>query len=236
MLQKKNTNTLSPDDPTAGSETETEDKAPKIDKGKGKAVDDRPPSPMIISPAPMSPTLPPKADISSAAGQAPVMLAGLPFPPSAVSQLLLRAQAELPLRPVRFPLLGEYQDSFTGDEFVGWLNENVLSFGGNLDRAEEAAKQLTERDNLLRRLGEFGNQFEHSDEAFYQFRPKVSYDYSDLKSPYSLAFTGVRARKRTRPQSTITNKEHEDFTTRESEETDGHLHQLRNQGSQCWSN
>jgi hypothetical protein len=129
---------------------------------------------MIASPPPMSPALPPKAEISPVAGLVPIMLAGLPFPPSAVSQLLLRAQAELPLRPVRFPLLGEYQDSFTGDEFVGWLNENVSGFGGNLDRAEDAARELTERDNLLRRLGELGNQFEHSDEAFYQFRPKVS--------------------------------------------------------------
>lgn len=135
----------------------------------------------------MSPTLPPKAEIPPPTGLAPIMLAGLPFPPSAVSQLLLRAQAELPLKPVRFPLIGEYQDSFTGDEFVGWLNENVPSFGGNLDRAEDAARELTERDNLLRRLGELGNQFEHSDEAFYQFRPKVGgYISLGLYSPILL--------------------------------------------------
>lgn len=76
---------------------------------------------------------------------------------------------------MRFPLLGEYPDCFTGEEFVAWLNENVQGFGGSLDRAEDAAKELTERDNLLRRIGEFGNQFEHSDEAFYQFRPKVRF-------------------------------------------------------------
>jgi hypothetical protein len=104
---------------------------------------------------------------------APIILAGLSFPPSAVSQLLLRAQTELPLKPVRFPVIGEYQESFTGEEFVGWLNESVPGFGGNLDRAEDAATELTEREGLLRRLGELGNHFEHSDEAFYQFRPKV---------------------------------------------------------------
>lgn len=117
--------------------------------------------------------LPPKAEIASPTGLAPIMLAALPFPPSAVSQLLLRAQAELPLKPVRVPLLGEYQDTFTGEEFVAWLKDNISGFGGNLDRAEDAARQLTERDNLLRRIGELGNQFEHSDDAFYQFRPKV---------------------------------------------------------------
>ena len=176
VLQKKSASALATtEDPTAGSETETEteDRVPKVDKGKGKAVEDRPPSPVATSPPPMSPMLPPKADISPAIGPPPIMLAGVPFPPVAVSQLLLRAQAELPLRPVRFPLLGEYQGTFTGEEFVGWLNENVSDFGGSLDRAEDAAKQLTEQENLLRRLGELGNEFEHSDEAFYQFRPKV---------------------------------------------------------------
>jgi hypothetical protein len=100
-------------------------------------------------------------------------LAGLFLPPAAISGLLARAAAELPLRSVRFPLLGEYQDAFTGDEFVTWLKENVPGLGGSLDRAEDAARNLTENEGLLRRLGEFGNLFESSDDAFYQFRPKV---------------------------------------------------------------
>jgi hypothetical protein len=103
----------------------------------------------------------------------PILLAGLSFPPAAISGLLARAATELPLRPVRFPLIGEYQDAFTGDEFITWLKENVHDLGGSLDRAEDAARNLTETEGLLRRLGEFGNQFEGSDDAFYQFRPKV---------------------------------------------------------------
>lgn len=103
----------------------------------------------------------------------PMLLAGLSLPRQAISSLLTRAAAELPLRPVRFPLLGEYPDCFTGEEFVVWLNENVQGFGGSLDRAEDAAKDLTEREGLLRRVGEFGNMFESSDDAFYQFRPKA---------------------------------------------------------------
>jgi hypothetical protein len=45
--------------------------------------------------------------------------------------------------------------------------------GGSLDKAEEMARDLTEREGLLRRLGELGNSFEDSEEAFYQFRPKA---------------------------------------------------------------
>lgn len=159
-----------------GDKSPTPTSTPKIDKGKGKAVDEHEPV-MIASPPPMSPLLPPPQLAIEPERQpqppAPILLAGLSMQPSAISALLLRAKAELPLRAVRFPLLGEYQDCFHGEEFVAWLNLNVQGFGGNLDKAEEAARELTERDNLLRRIGEIGNRFEHSDEAFYQFRPKV---------------------------------------------------------------
>lgn len=146
----------------------------KVDKGKGKAVEG---SPVLSSPPPMSPPLPPsKLPLSTHPPPAQphvILLAGLAFPPAALSQLLTRAAHELKLRPVRVPLLGEYQDCFNGEEFVAWLNDNVPGFGGSLDRSEDAARELTEREGLLRRIGELGNQFEHSDDAFYQFRQKV---------------------------------------------------------------
>jgi len=139
----------------------------QVDKGKGK-------EPMMADiPQVLSPPISPLDDNMSSVPPKPILLAGLSFSPSAVSQLLTRAAAELPLRPVKFPLLGEYQDAFTGEEFVIWLKDNVEGFGGNLDHAEEAARELTEGQNVLRRLGELGNQFEVSDDAFYQFRPRV---------------------------------------------------------------
>lgn len=161
-------------DATNETTEEKEEELPKADKGKGKAVERD--SPVFeSSPPSMSPPLPPsKAELPEAPPTlAPVLLAGLSFPPSAVSSLLSRAAAELPLRPVRFPLLGEYPDCFSGSEFVEWLNMNVPGFGDNIDLAEEGARDLTERDGLLRRVGEFGNQFEHADDVYYQFRPKV---------------------------------------------------------------
>ena len=66
---------------------------------------------------------------------------------------------------------------------MAWLLANVEGFGGSLDRAEDAARDLTERDDLLRRIGEFGNQFVHSDDAFYQFRPKVRIHTNHSLSP-----------------------------------------------------
>lgn len=184
-IQRKSINALSPVEVPSkpnetvfevmsdGEKSPTPTSTPKIDKGKGKAVDEL----MVASPPPMSPLLPPpQLTVEPEAmpeTPAPILLAGLSMQPSAISALLTRAKAELPLRAVRFPLLGEYQECFHGEEFVAWLNQNVQGFGGNLDKAEEAARELTERDNLLRRIGELGNSFEHSDDAFYQFRPKV---------------------------------------------------------------
>jgi hypothetical protein len=151
-----------------------EKEGPKVDKGKGKAVE----QPVSISDSPpsLSPQLSPETLIittsSSPSPPEPILLAGLSFPPTAVSGLLSRASSELKLRPVRIPIFGEY-NCFTGEEFVNWLNKNVPGFGGSIDLAEQAAQELTERDGLLRRIGDLGNAFEPVDDAFYQFRPKA---------------------------------------------------------------
>lgn len=165
--------------PEAEGEQEDEEmQLRKVDKGKGKEVDvknEKDTEQMQMdSPPPISPIPPPKDIAPFGTHQAQIaFVSGLTFTPAALSELLTKASAELPLRPVRFPLLGEYQDAFTGDEFVTWLKDKVTGLEGNLDRAQEMAKELTEREGLLRRLGEFGNEFEDSEEAFYQFRPKA---------------------------------------------------------------
>ncbi|THH16990.1 hypothetical protein EUX98_g9211, partial [Antrodiella citrinella] len=148
---------------------------PKVDKGKGRAVDPPMSPPLLASPPPLSPQLPPTrlttTDLPPPGP--PITVAGIQFAPTEISTLMAKAKGELNLRPVRFPLLGEYQEAFTGEEFAIWLKDNIKSFEGNLDRAEEAAKFLTEKLGLLRRLGEFGNEYVNADDAYYQFRPKA---------------------------------------------------------------
>lgn len=149
------------------------DKTPQMDKGKGKVVE----SPVQTSPPPLSPPLPArKASIDPLPPRppAPVLLAGIAFSPATLSALLKRAQDELPLRSVRLPIIGEYKDCFTGEEFVKWLRQSVEAFGDSDELAEEAAKDLTEDEGLLRRIGDLGNAFEPTEDAFYQIRPKVS--------------------------------------------------------------
>ncbi|KAJ7583161.1 hypothetical protein C8J56DRAFT_791259 [Mycena floridula] len=133
----------------------------------------RPASSDVLRPASSDVLRPASSDVLRPASSDVLKLAGIPFTPSSLSQLLLRASHELPLRAVRFPLLGQYEGCFSGEEFVAWMNLNVPAFNGSLDRAEDAAKDLTEHLGLLRRIGELGNQFECSDDAFYQFRAKA---------------------------------------------------------------
>ncbi|EJD07412.1 uncharacterized protein FOMMEDRAFT_100626 [Fomitiporia mediterranea MF3/22] len=163
--------------PDSATSTEKEKAIPPVDKGKGKEVEKSPEA--LMSPPPISqPLPPPKIDARGASPMPPpppppILLAGLALPPAAVSDLLKRAAEQINLRPIKFPIIGEYKDCFSGEEFVVWLVDNVQGFGGSLDRAEDAARDLTERDGVLRRVGEFGNAFENNEEAFYQFRPKA---------------------------------------------------------------
>ena len=162
-------------DAGAGADVESEKGTPKLDKGKGRAVE----SPeRMVSPPPMSPPLPParlNTNPVPPPPAPPMMIAGLEMAPADVSTLLKRAAEQMPLRPVRFPLLGEYPDCFSGEDFATWLKDNVKEFSASLDHAAFAAKELTEKHNLLRRVGEFGNDYENADDAFYQFRTKVRF-------------------------------------------------------------
>ncbi|GJJ11361.1 hypothetical protein Clacol_005593 [Clathrus columnatus] len=194
-LENEERKGLSPSSPVfstgkseVGSEGEKLELTPTIpskDKGKSKEIASPPQeiaSPVSISPPRLSPPLPdlehpiPKISVRTDTGPPPpqpIIIGGLAFPPRSLSQLLDRAASELPLRKVRFPILGEYTDCFSGEEFVVWLKDNVQGFGGKLDAAEQAAIDLTEREDALRRIGELGNRFLNARDAYFQFRPSA---------------------------------------------------------------
>ncbi|KAI0343232.1 hypothetical protein BDW22DRAFT_1407130 [Trametopsis cervina] len=165
-----------PKSPEVHFDADAEEKTTsKVDKGKGRATDNDD-APLLASPPPLSPPLPPPTLSTNpvpAPPAPPIVVAGVSFDPQELSDLLTKAKKELPLRAIRFPLLGEYPDAFTGEEFTDWLKNNVDVLAGNLDRAEDVAKELTQKHGLLRRLGELGNEYENSNDAFFQIRPRV---------------------------------------------------------------
>ncbi|KZS94423.1 hypothetical protein SISNIDRAFT_42434 [Sistotremastrum niveocremeum HHB9708] len=159
------------DDRRTHSPEPLEKETVKLDKGKGKEV--------VPPENPLPPVPPAKIEIRIPESPepeeepSPISISGLSFPPSAVIDLLARAREDLRLRPVRFPIIGEYQDCFTGEEFTIWLKESLQGLGGSFARAEDAARDLTETYGALRRVGELGNRFESTTDAWYQLRPKV---------------------------------------------------------------
>lgn len=149
----------------------------KPDKGKGKEIEAPEPqissSPIAASPD-STPAVPKPPASPLQIPTSPVSLgSGTTLPAQAVASLLSRAASELRLRPVRFPLLGEYPDCFNGEEFADWMLANVASFQGEWEHADEACRNLVEKEGLLRRVGELGNAWEPAHDAWYQFRPKA---------------------------------------------------------------
>ena len=60
---------------------------------------------------------------------------------------------------IRAPAVGEQRCSVS-KYFVSGPSRNAEGFGGSTDRAEQAARELTKREGLLRRTGDLGNTFE----------------------------------------------------------------------------
>lgn len=119
--------------------------------------------------------------------QSPVLLSGLTLSAKDFRNLLLRfdqfiqthaamgtqihgdisTRAALASRQ-RSTIIGQYEKTFSGFEFVDWLSRTVEGFGGEWDRCVDAAVEL-HRMNHLSRCG-VGRGFEASDDTYFILR------------------------------------------------------------------
>ena len=74
---------------------------------------------------------------------------------------------------VKVPLIGTTPDAHSGEDLVLWFRENLEDIGFSLSRAHELCRQLSEELSILRLVGEFGNKFIDSSDAFYAWRPEA---------------------------------------------------------------
>ncbi|RXK38051.1 hypothetical protein M231_04721 [Tremella mesenterica] len=101
----------------------------------------------------------------------PMLLSGLSLTPQGLKDLLQRLDTYLLTHPApysdaaRSTILGTYEKTFSGEEVVEWLRENVEGFGGDWERCVEAAGELY-RMGHLSRIG-VGRGFEVQYDTFY---------------------------------------------------------------------
>nr|XP_019009105.1 GTPase activating protein [Kwoniella pini CBS 10737]OCF47886.1 GTPase activating protein [Kwoniella pini CBS 10737] len=94
----------------------------------------------------------------------PILLSGLSLTPQALKSLLQRSNAALASRQ-RSTILGTYEKTFSGEEVVEWLKENIEGFGGDWERCVEASNELYKLGHLSR-IG-VGRGFDPSEDTYY---------------------------------------------------------------------
>ena len=140
----------------------------------------------------VNPTLPRKETPNLALrdlGPPPILLSGLSLPEKSLHDLLGRFDAHLTssmsgsdnstqfssgrssgvlVNRQRSTMFGTYEKTFSGEELVEWLSNNVEGFGGDWDRCADAAGELSKM-GYLGRVG-VGRGFEASGDTFYTLK------------------------------------------------------------------
>ncbi len=83
----------------------------------------------------------------------------------------------------RSTILGTYERTFSGEEVVDWLRENIESFGGDWERCVEAASEL-HKMGYLSRVG-VGRGFDASYDTYYTLKQNPSPSTPSILSPLS---------------------------------------------------
>ncbi|KAK8849456.1 hypothetical protein IAR55_004789 [Kwoniella newhampshirensis] len=136
---------------------------------------------------------------------APILLSGLSLPAQGIKDLLQRFDAYLltSLAPYsdashtpstrsnaalvsrqRSTILGTYEKTFSGEEVVEWLKENVEGFGGDWERCVDAASEL-HKMGYFSRIG-VGRGFDSGEDTYFVLKIQGSESLTlGLTSPLS---------------------------------------------------
>lgn len=146
------------------------------------------------------------SSISSANGDSyvsPILLSGLSLTSQALKELLRKLDTYLLTHPApysdasvasnsssrsnaalasrqRGSIIGTYEKTFSGEEVVQWLKENVEGFGGDWDRCVEAATELYQMGHLSR-IG-VGRGFEPNYDTYFVLKMVPSQSTNPLSA------------------------------------------------------
>ncbi|RIA95799.1 hypothetical protein C1645_802830 [Glomus cerebriforme] len=100
-----------------------------------------------------------------------IILGEQSFTEDEIMKFLLRMREEIHSQEVKFPILGVYDDVYSGENIVKWLQENHLS-ARTLREAEMIGQELADQ-GFLRLIGTYGNKFTGSPTAYFQWKAKA---------------------------------------------------------------
>ena len=69
--------------------------------------------------------------------------------------------------------MGTTPDAHSGEDLVLWFRDNLDDLRGSISRSHEFCRQLSEELSILRLVGEIGNKFFDSSDAYYAWRPEA---------------------------------------------------------------
>ncbi|KAG0144242.1 hypothetical protein CROQUDRAFT_80137 [Cronartium quercuum f. sp. fusiforme G11] len=116
---------------------------------------------------------PPAVDQHRSAPRGPMLIiAGVIKPPIEWSKLFEKARQTVYKQDVKIPLLGVYPNAHSGEDLVIFFKSNVPELG-TTNRAVEFCRELSEELAVLRLIGEIGNKFMATHDAYYLWKPEA---------------------------------------------------------------
>ncbi|KAF7726518.1 hypothetical protein EC973_008649 [Apophysomyces ossiformis] len=89
---------------------------------------------------------------------------------SELDALVRRMRNEIPVKDHRVPILGRYQNTSTGEDIAGWLQQNLVQCKDSPAMADVVGQQLIHPYGVLRLIGQRGSKFIPSAASYYQWR------------------------------------------------------------------
>lgn len=137
------------------------------------------------SPPSSTPTPPPPSSSVNSQPEDPItkiQLGNQIMPQAELDGLVRRMRQEITMGDHRVPILGTYKNTSTGEDIAIWLQHNLPQCKDSPAMADVVGQQLIQPYNILRLIGQRGNKFTASSNAYYQWRVVGDDDTSSIAS------------------------------------------------------
>ncbi|KAF0540874.1 Rho-GTPase-activating protein [Gigaspora margarita] len=93
------------------------------------------------------------------------------FSEDEIMKFLAKMREEIPSKEIKIPILGTYNDAYSGEDITKWLMKNHANAKSWQD-AEIIGQELAD-EGFLRHIGAIGNNFISTPPAYFQFKSKA---------------------------------------------------------------